>query len=215
MRYLKYVSKLEPASLPAPTNDVLEDLYGIIRGYKFKDGQDYLREDDFEVPTEEIQKEINRVKSIDWNQSIGLPISKVAEYTKDSAYFTYKDATTPKVRKWIDENVPYEVTAANIYIVHGGSKLLPHRDFIKNQLNFVLEANEESFNRLYVPKEEYKHLDTNAYSFVPYERLDVIQETKLENRKWYFFPCNIIHSVENIKGTRIVLSLSIDDNSIL
>lgn len=213
--FLKYVSRYEPVNLPPLSEKIIEELYSIVSGYEFSDSQSVLREDDFEnCNLEEVLEEKEKISNLDWNKSVGLPISQAKEYYKGSAYFTYKDAMSPTLWEWIEKNIPYKIVGASLFIIHGGDKLLPHRDFTRNQLNINLECNEEAWNYLYKIKDEYSHLETNAYSFIPYERLEVIQKEKLKKNQWYFFPCDIIHSVENIIGRRIVLALNIDTNYI-
>lgn len=233
-----YVPTFELANLPNPPKEIIDELMSIVSTYEFEQNQSHLREDeiesmDFFWPKKEgaenvesriksnkknlheVEKEILKVAEVDWDKCLGLPITEVNNYTDTCAYFVYLDAATPKVWEWVQKNIPYKIETASVFVMHGGSQVLPHRDFGRNQFNYILECNDESYNCLYEPKKEYKHLETNAYSFVPYERLDIVQKKKLDKQQWYFFPCDRIHSVENVKGTRIVFSLYIDSNSIL
>ena len=221
-----YVPLFERANLPNPPQEIIDELMSIVSTYKFEQNQSHLREDeiknadvfwpknDYNKNTlNEVKEEILKINNIDWNNSLGLPISEVSNYTSDGAFFVYLNATTP-IYRWVMENIPYKISAASVFVMHGGSQVLPHRDFGRNQFNYILECNDEAYNCLYEPKEEFKHLETNAYSFVPYERLNVVQEKKLEKNQWYFFPCDRLHSVENIRGRRIIFSLYIDSTSI-
>ena len=232
-----YVPLFEPANLPLPPKEIIDEIMSIVSTYEFEQNQSHLREDeiesmDFFWPKKddseksesriksnkqnlrEVEKEILKTSNVDWDKCLGLPITEVNKYTDNCCFFVYLDASTPKIWKWVQDNIPYKIETSSVFIIHGGSQVVPHRDFGKNQFNLILECNDDAYNCLYEPKEEFKHLETNAYSFVPYERLNVVQKKKLEKNEWYFFPCDRLHSVENIKGRRIIFSLYIDSTSI-
>jgi hypothetical protein len=204
--YLNYEPTYKLADLPSPPKEIIDEIMSVVATHKHIEGQSYL------VDTPENQQ---KFKNADWKNCLGLPFEEVKNYDSDSCYFICLKLNGPKILNWISNNIKYKIDAVGVHLIYGGNNVLPHHDFTRNQLNYVIECNDDSYNCLYEPKEEFKQLETNAFSFIPYDRLNVTKKEHLEKNKWYFFPCDKIHSVENIKGRRIVIALNIDTDFIL
>lgn len=214
--YLNYEPTYKLADLPSPPKEIIDEIMSVVATHKHIEGQSYLVDPEIhDNSLNERLEEIQRYKNTDWKKCLGLPFKDVEKYDNDSCYFVCLELNSSRILNWISNNIKYKIDAASVILIYGGSKVLPHHDFTRNQLNCVIECNDDSYNCLYEPKEKFKQLETNAFSFVPYDRLNIIKEEHLEKNKWYFFPCDKIHSVENIQGRRIVISLNIDTDFIL
>lgn len=89
-------------------------------------------------------------------------------------------------------------------------KLAPHIDPSDNRthcINYTLiKGGNGVINRWYSLKEEFQHCVYEP-SFVPYERITQIEEHKLQEHMWYQLNTSVIHSVENVEGTRLTISI--------
>jgi hypothetical protein len=235
-KYLKYEPLIKLAEeLPIPPKNVIDEAFKIADSHQHEENQKHLEEDSYEIVSKResdnfwpnlsseikeeflpcVKEEMIKMKNYDWSKCLGLPISLVESYTSECGYFKYLDGNEI-IWQWVEKNIPYKIDNISVFTLYGGKKILPHQDFAKNQLNMIIECNDETINYVYEPKKEFQHLNTNAYSFVPYERIDVVQEIKVEKNKWYYFPATRIHSIENINNTRRVgISLIIDNNYII
>jgi hypothetical protein len=213
--YLNYEPTYKLADLPAPPKEIIDEIMSVVATHDHIEGQSHLIDETYDNSLNERFEEIQKYKNIDWKKSLGLPFKEIEKYDDDPCYFVCLELNTPKILNWISSNIKYKIDTASVILMYGGSKILPHHDWYGYQLNYVIECNDDSYNCLYEPKEEFKQLRPNPISFVPYERLNVIKSEHLKKNKWYFFPSDKIHSVENIKGRRIVFSLIIDADFIL
>jgi hypothetical protein len=94
--------------------------------------------------------------------------------------------------------------------VDGGSYCAPHIDDLerrKNGFQLLLKSggNEVTTN-WWEPKEEFKDLKVVDYCGIPYSKLTLGHEEKLEENSWYWMKFDSIHSVEKLESTRIFLA---------
>jgi len=113
---------------------------------------------------------------------------------------------------WLQENIPGHQW--NWQVIYDGTACLPHIDPNRTYaFLFIIEAGgPDVVTRVYKPKDGKDHKEYGAGgTYVPYEELDIIQEMKLEERKWYKLRVDIPHSVENLTKTRLTISHSFPD----
>jgi hypothetical protein len=112
------------------------------------------------------------------------------------------------------KNVNNPLIQSTIYflqVVAGGTYVAPHIDDSSKRtqgLLYLLKAGGPDVRtRWYTIKEEFKHLSLkNAeYSAIPYDRLNIAEDHRLEEDTWHWMDFNQIHSVENQLSTRFAL----------
>jgi hypothetical protein len=77
--------------------------------------------------------------------------------------------------------------------------------------NYIIETGGDATTCFWKPKDEFNHLKAYAQTVFPYDRLDLVEEVKIDKGRWHRLDTRQIHSVENLDPTkkRISLSLSI------
>ena len=113
-----------------------------------------------------------------------------------------------RVSDWVRENLTPVPTCSFLILMSGGSAVWPHiDDFRSSAWNYVITPSSASLC-YYEAKKEYEHLTQCKGMYVPIERVNKVEEMEIERDKWYEFESTRIHGVENIKGERLVLSVS-------
>jgi len=148
----------------------------------------------------------------DISNNIGIPIKFADELYSD--YCEYSIMPAPKtVNDWIYKNIPIDNIYASIQAFTNGKFFIPHRDVLRDTAyNYIIELGGTDVKTcFYKPKQEYSHLDTKAIirTFIPYDRIELIDHVVFEKNKWHEIKVNNIHSVENIDPTSIRLSLTL------
>ncbi|NDA62279.1 MAG: hypothetical protein EBX50_09570 [Chitinophagia bacterium] len=148
---------------------------------------------------------INYVDSSDkWLQehgpSCGVVVYGIAEQLQEEIRNTYKDDS------WLG-NCRYEFTT-----LIGGDYIAPHHDgtlaytadgYVVHAL--IIPGSDNTITRYYTPKDKFSHLKIIPDTGIPYDKLDAVQDYKLEIRKWVHFSPQQIHSVHNINSFRALL----------
>lgn len=71
---------------------------------------------------------------------------------------------------------------------------------------FVLKSGGKNVRtRWYEIKDEFKHLAMKENTYIPYSRLNIVEDHCLDENEWHFMNFSKIHSVENQKSIRIAL----------
>jgi hypothetical protein len=119
-----------------------------------------------------------------------------------------------ELEKWVKNNIN-ETCKVNAHGFFYGKYFYPHIDFIRHRaINYIIETGGELVEtRFYEPKEKYKHLTFLSRSYIPYEKLNLIESVVIKPFKWHSMEVNKIHSVENLDPNkkRVSLTLGIFD----
>lgn len=145
--------------------------------------------------------------------NIGIPTRKAVEFYGNEVCSFSIMPTPPSVNKWIADNIPLKGVHASIQEFTNGKFFIPHRDLLRDvAYNYILETGGDNVKTcFYKPKPEFEHLNVTARTFIPYDRIDLIESTVFEKDQWHKLDVSKIHSVENIDPTtrRFSLTLSI------
>jgi len=146
---------------------------------------------------------------IDWNKSLGYPISEATKHFKNLAQFDFL-GVNEDLDKWVRENISRDVAYVSIQSMYGGTTITPHVDEMrKYAFNYVIETGGESRTVFYKPKQEFEHLTAYPQTIFPYEKLDVIEDIQIEPFRWHSLDTSTIHSVENLDPLKKRISLSL------
>ena len=147
--------------------------------------------------------QVNNIEKV--KASLGLPSSK------------HKTVSTPHIiavndaiDQWLRENVCPEMMYAKILVMENGNTFVPHVDKIrKAAYNFVIESGGIAKTSRWKPKLEFEGMKATPYSYVPYERIDLVEAVQIQSRRWHQLDVMEIHSVEELdpKKRRIVLTI--------
>lgn len=96
-----------------------------------------------------------------------------------------------------------------VQICIGGKFVGPHIDDPirrKEGYLYLLQAGGSNVRTIwYDIKPEYKHLEIENYKYIPYSKLNVVENHRLEENSWHYLKFSNIHSVENQEQLRIAL----------
>ena len=93
--------------------------------------------------------------------------------------------------------------------VNGGNRCVPHVDDAskrKNSFQLLLKSGgTNTTTAYYEPRREYETLPIIDYCAIPYNKLDLQVQVRLEENNWYWMKTDKIHSVEGLESLRIFL----------
>jgi len=143
-------------------------------------------------------------------ESLGLPGNLILESRPDLSTFYFLDAPEV-VKQWVSDNISPNCHAS-IQEFSEGTFFFPHIDFVRTRaMNYILETGGEDVRTCFwKPKLEWAHLKPIHRTYIPYDRIDLIESIVFPIKKWHSLDVQKIHSVENINPTmkRVALTLS-------
>lgn len=156
---------------------------------------------------------VNAIKNVEYNpdDSLGYHLSEVWNHFKDLAEFDFLEVSE-EIKEWVKYNINLNVAHVSIQAMYGGKTITPHIDEMRSfAYNYIISTGGKTSTCFWAPKKEFSHLKAYAQTVFPYERLDLLEEIKIEQGRWHRLDTRCIHSVENLDPTqkRISLSLSI------
>ncbi|NDA62280.1 MAG: hypothetical protein EBX50_09575 [Chitinophagia bacterium] len=96
-----------------------------------------------------------------------------------------------------------------------GEKFAPHVDPTDDRthcLNYILNPGSANAETVwYEIKEEHKWRNVHC-CWIPYDRLIEKERHTLKSHTWYKIRTDLPHSVENINGTRLIISIPLKNN---
>lgn len=161
--------------------------------------------------TETVNK-FNSQRPVFTDNTLGFPFEQSAEYYPDTAVFSFIDAPN-SLKEWVKENIgPYPV---NIQIMDSGNYVMPHIDEIRTvALNYLITTG-NGITCIYEPTEQYKDYIVGPQMVFPKERLVKVDEKTIDNKRWHTLDVTRIHGVENLNGSRVSITVSLLDRTLL
>jgi len=146
--------------------------------------------------------------------ALGLPNSLPSHLFRHTlAQFGHMKA--PKsVGKWVKHNLPlpFSDIIVGLQEMAYGKFCVPHIDVLRSvAYNYLIDAGGPDVRTcFYEPKPEFQHLSVTARTYIPYERIDLVESVKFDSGKWYKLHVNKIHNVENLDPNqrRLAITLS-------
>jgi hypothetical protein len=122
------------------------------------------------------------------------------------------DSLVQWTEKNLSEYIPKNLRAvAMVLEFRNGSSYIPHTDISRHgAVNYVVEDGNAT-TCLYEALDDYKDKKVTAGAMFPYHRLNVVEEHQFPREVWHRLDTNKIHSVEHIQGTRLVITLSLNE----
>lgn len=117
-----------------------------------------------------------------------------------------------RVKQWVYENIPVEAASINVQVMTTGKTIAPHIDEIRQYaLNYLLSEGGEVNLIFYDLKDPADEKWVHPQTFIPYDKLDPKETTRVPLHTWHMLPTSKIHSVENFDPAqrRIALTISI------
>jgi hypothetical protein len=173
----------------------------------------YATENRSNLNIEASEEIVNAIKNVEYNpdNSLGYHLSEVWNHFTNLAEFDFLEVTD-EVNDWVKSNINLNIAHVSIQAMYGGKTITPHIDEMRSfAYNYIIDTGGETSTCFWAPKKEFSHLTAYAQTVFPYERLDLLEEIKIEKGRWHRLDTRTIHSVENLDPTkkRISLSLSI------
>lgn len=156
---------------------------------------------------------INAIKNAEYNpdNSLGYHLSEVWTHASNLAEFDFLEVTE-EIKQWVKDSINLKVAHVSVQSMYGGKTITPHIDEMRSfAYNYIVDTGGMPSTCFWKPKDEFKHLKLYAQTVFSYDRLDLVEEIKIEKGRWHKLDTRQIHSVENLDPTkkRISLSLSI------
>lgn len=173
---------------------------------------EYMEQNRSELNIEAGADVINAIKGVevDYTKSLGFSLSEVWKHFKDLAFFDFLEANE-ELNKWARETIDKNIAHVSIQAMYGGTTITPHIDEMRRKaVNYVITTGGNSKTCFYKPKAEYNNLIAYPQTVFPFDRLDLVEEVRIEPYRWHSLNVTEIHSVENLDPQlkRISLSLS-------
>lgn len=173
----------------------------------------YTTENRTNLNIEASEEIVNAIKNVEYDptNSLGHHLSEAWKYFKELAEFDFLEVSE-EIKIWIKNNIDLNVAHISIQSMHGGKTITPHVDEMRSfAYNYIIDTGGDTSTCFWKPKKEFEHLKVYAQTVFPYDRLDLLEEIKIEKRRWHRLDTRQIHSVENLNPAekRISLSLSI------
>jgi hypothetical protein len=150
--------------------------------------------------------------NINWDDSIGCSLFELDQKKYNSAEFIFLLDVPAELKDWVTKNISEKYDMVSIQIMTGGTQILPHVDgYRKVAYNYIISAVPETTTCFYVPVEEFKSHKFYSETYIPYERLTLVEEHRIPKNIWHKLDVQKIHSVEQIDYNipRIAITLSI------
>jgi len=158
---------------------------------------------------DEIIKAITDIK-YDPTDSLGYPLEQAHEFYSDLASFDFLEVTD-EINQWAKENISKDILHVSIQAMYGGTTVTPHIDEMRTfAYNYVIATGGDSKTCFYKARPEFEHLRIYERTIFSKERLELIEEIKIQPHRWHRINTKTIHAVENLdpSSKRISLSLS-------
>ena len=142
---------------------------------------------------------------------LGLNLELLEEYYPSVCVLSFLPVEQD-VADWVHENItPKGFVGINIF--HSGDFFFPHIDLMRTKaINCVIEPGGDNVTTAwYTPKKEFEHLEATTRTFIPYDRVEVIEEQIFAAGDWYELDVSKIHNVKDIDPTkrRITITVSL------
>ena len=157
------------------------------------------------------QEVIDALKNAEYNpdDSLGYYLSEASNHFSNLAEFDFLEVSK-EIKDWVNSNIKVDGAHISIQVMHEGKSVTPHIDEMRSYAyNYIIDTGGEVSTCFWRPKKEYEHFKIYPKTIFPYNRLDLIEEIKIQKNLWHRIDTRIIHSVENIDPSRKRISLSI------
>jgi len=194
MNYFNYYD------FPIPPEEIKREVYTVIQDTQFQ-----VLDSELLLVTD---VQIDKLPQPDWTTNIGLPLSSVRDIPNRAIFYFLE--TSKLIKEWAYDCIPIKFSGINIQLIKNGSFIIPHVDEVRSTAyNFHFETGGAS-TCFFKPKD--MSLTVSPQTYIPHSMIDKVFETIIEPNKWHSLNVSQIHSVENIKGLRVGLSLSVTND---
>lgn len=155
---------------------------------------------------------INAITNIGYDpaDSLGYPLDQAHQFYDNLASFDFLEVTE-EINQWARDNISQDILHVSIQAMYGGTTVTPHIDEMRSfAYNYVIATGGDSKTCFYKAKPEFKHLKIYERTIFSKDRLELIEEIKIEPHRWHRINTKTIHAVEDLdpSSKRISLSLS-------
>ena len=181
--------------------------------FKIAELQDSETYDDLLInSTPEVIKMVKDIYGFEGAESkLGYTGLEARKMFPDLVKYHFLDASD-KIKKWVNDTLPIKAASINIQTMTSGKSIAPHIDEIRQYaLNYLLSSGGDVDLKFYELKGPADEQWVHPQIFIPYDKLEVKETTKVPLNTWHMLPTSKIHSVENFDPTqkRIALTISI------
>jgi len=113
--------------------------------------------------------------------------------------------TNDKLTDWVKNNVTDKFNAVHVQCFSNGTYFFPHVDLLRTRaLNYILKT-ADAKTVFYKSK---NNIEVKPNTVISYQDIEVVNTRTFEPYEWHELKVDNIHSVENINGTRIAITVS-------
>lgn len=124
-------------------------------------------------------------------------------------FYFLDDNLNTEVRNFLKFSKNLNKKNWTVQVVTGGNFVGPHMDDPQARkegyLYMLKNGGSNVLTRFYHIKDSFRHLEVPTNTTIPYDKLDIVEEYRLEEDNWYWLNFNQIHSVENQESVRLAL----------
>lgn len=113
--------------------------------------------------------------------------------------------TNDALTTWIKENITDTFNAVHVQYFSNGTHFFPHVDLLRTRaLNYLISS--AGAQTVFYKNISNKEIKPNT--IISYDSIEPVNTYEIEPFRWHELCVDEIHSVENIQGTRIAITVS-------
>jgi hypothetical protein len=113
--------------------------------------------------------------------------------------------TLDELTKWVQENIKDTFNAVHVQYFEGGTFFFPHVDLLRSKAVNYLITTADATTSFYTPN----GFTPEPNTVIARDRISLTKRFKIEHNRWHELDVTLVHSVENINGVRIAVTLSL------
>tara|TARA_R110000796_G_scaffold226460_1_gene342954 strand:- start:116 stop:745 length:630 start_codon:yes stop_codon:yes gene_type:complete len=193
---------LEYPNFPSMPEDIKQEILRIVEETETESLDDLLINS-----TPEVIEWVKEAGNEAQESELGFTGQEVRKMFPGLVNYHFLDVSD-KITEWVSTFV--EEPVIHIQVMEKGTIVAPHIDEIRTSAyNYLLDTGGDASLHFYelINAEDEKW--AQPQTFIPYDKINSVEETKIGTDVWHTLPTNKIHSVENIDINKQRISLTV------
>lgn len=204
----RQMTYLQFPNYPDLPDDIKKEIFELVELQNFESFDDLLINS-----TPDIIEMVKDVYGFEAGESeLGYTGLEARKMFPDLVKYHFLDVSE-KIKQWVYDNLPIKAASINVQVMTTGKTIAPHIDEIRQHaLNYLLTNGGNNVELIfYELKDPADEQWVHPQIFIPYDKLEAKETTRVPLNTWHILPTSKIHSVENFDPAqrRIALTISI------
>lgn len=113
--------------------------------------------------------------------------------------------TLDSLTAWAHANIKEPFSAVHVQYFEGGTFFFPHVDLLRSKAVNYLITTADATTSFYTPN----GFTPEPNTVIAREKISLTKQFRIDHNRWHELDVTLVHSVENINGTRIAVTLSV------